>query len=83
VPFTAFQPFWGRRVAELGVGPHPVKPEDLTQDVLADILSVLTTNEPMRRNAAELGEKVRAENGVARAVDVLESTVWLAARAGA
>jgi UDP:flavonoid glycosyltransferase YjiC (YdhE family) len=83
VPFTAFQPFWGRRVAELGVGPHPVKPEDLTQDVLADILSVLTRNEPMRRNAAELGEKVRAENGVARAVDVLESTVWLAARAGA
>jgi UDP:flavonoid glycosyltransferase YjiC (YdhE family) len=83
VPFTAFQPFWGRRVADLGVGPDPVKPENLTPDVLADMLSVLTTNAEMRKKAADLGERVRAENGVARAMDVLESTVYLAARAGA
>jgi UDP:flavonoid glycosyltransferase YjiC (YdhE family) len=71
IPFFADQPFWGRRVAELGVGPAPIPRKQLTADRLAQAIQTAVTDEAMRQRAAELGAKIRAEDGIARAVEVV------------
>jgi len=68
VPHMADQPFWGRRVHELGVGVQPVPRHQLTVDALADGIAQLTSNTSLRANAAALGAFIRAEDGVAAAV---------------
>lgn len=71
VPFTSDQPFWGRRVYQLGVGPQPIPVQQLTADKLAQALIRATNDEVMRQRAAVLGERIRAENGVACAVEIM------------
>jgi UDP:flavonoid glycosyltransferase YjiC (YdhE family) len=68
VPFTMDQPFWGSRVAALGVGPKPIPRARLTTERLADALRRTVADEAMRERAAALGERIRAEDGVAEAV---------------
>jgi sterol 3beta-glucosyltransferase len=72
IPFFGDQPFWGRRVAELGVGPAPIPQKQLTADRLAQAIQIAVTDQSMRQKAAELGSKIRAENGIAQAVAVLQ-----------
>ena len=72
VPFMADQPFWGRRVHALGVGPKPIPRRQLTAEKLAVGIRLLITNEAMRRRAADLGALIRAEDGVVRAAELLE-----------
>jgi sterol 3beta-glucosyltransferase len=72
VPFTADQPFWGRRVHFLGVGPRPIPAPKLTAQRLAQAISEAVRNEEMRDRARVLGEQIRSEDGVGRAVDFVE-----------
>ena len=72
VPFFADQPFWGRRVAGLGVGPAPIPRQKLTVDRLAQAIGQAVTEEGMRRRAAGLGARIRREDGVGRAVAIIE-----------
>lgn len=72
VPFMADQPFWGRRLAALGAGPAPIPRKQLTAGGLAEAITRAVTDESMRQEAAELGRKIRAEDGVATAVAVIE-----------
>jgi UDP:flavonoid glycosyltransferase YjiC (YdhE family) len=74
IPFFGDQPFWGHRVAQLGVGPKPIPRAQLTVERLASAIHTAVTDEAMRRRAAELGMKIRAEDGVANAVTVIESS---------
>jgi UDP:flavonoid glycosyltransferase YjiC (YdhE family) len=69
-PFGADQPFWGQRVADLGVGPSPVPGKKLTAERLAAAIRTITSDEAMKARARALGEKIRAEDGVARAIEV-------------
>jgi sterol 3beta-glucosyltransferase len=71
-PFGVDQPFWARRMAGLGVAP-PARPvRALTGRTLAAALGRALGDEQMRARAAELGRRLRAENGCGRAVAVLE-----------
>lgn len=72
VPHMADQPFWGRRVHHLGVGPKPIPRPKLTAGKLAEGILELVSESPMRRQAEQLGAKIRAENGVARGVEAIE-----------
>jgi UDP:flavonoid glycosyltransferase YjiC (YdhE family) len=72
VPFLMDQFYWGRRVFELGVGPQPIPFKQLSVDRLAAAITVAVGDEPMRRRAATLGARIRAEDGVARAVEIVE-----------
>jgi sterol 3beta-glucosyltransferase len=72
IPFFGDQFFWGQRVAELGVGPEPISRQQLTVERLAQAIFQALTDERMRTNAANLGSKIQAENGVASAVDVIQ-----------
>jgi sterol 3beta-glucosyltransferase len=70
-PFGVDQPFWSRRMADLGVAP-PARPvRALTGRTLAAALGRVLGDEQMRARAAELGRRVRAEDGCGRAVGLL------------
>ena len=71
-PFVADQPFWGRRVDALGAGPPPIPQRKLTVDNLASAIRQAVTADRMRQRAAELGEKIRAEDGAGRAASLIE-----------
>lgn len=75
-PFFGDQPFWARRVAELGVGPAALDRRTLTAERLAAALLAMDDAD-MRQRAATLGEQIRGEDGPAEAVAVIEA---LAAR---
>jgi sterol 3beta-glucosyltransferase len=70
-PFLADQPFWGRVVHGRGVGPKPIPQRRLTVTSLAAAIDAAVHGGAMRRRAAELGEQIRAEDGVARAVEII------------
>ena len=72
VPFAMDQPFWGSRVEALGAGPTPIPRKRLTAARLADALRKAVTDEAMRARAAEIGELLRAEDGVAEAAACFE-----------
>jgi UDP:flavonoid glycosyltransferase YjiC (YdhE family) len=74
VPFFADQPFWGRRVAALGVGPQPIPREKMTRDGLAAAIRSAVGDRGMAVRAADQGRRISAEDGVARAVALLEQT---------
>lgn len=71
VPFGFDQFYWGQRAAHLGVGPRPVPFRKLTAARLAAAIEAAVSDEGMRARAAALGQKLRAENGVQRAVAVI------------
>jgi UDP:flavonoid glycosyltransferase YjiC (YdhE family) len=72
VPFFGDQPYWGRRVQALGVGPQAIQRKSLTVPKLAEAISNAVENETMRKNAAALGERIRAEDGVQSAVEFIK-----------
>lgn len=75
VPTRGDQPFWGRRVHDLGCGPAPIPRKQLTADRLAYALRMAVTHDPMRARAAAVGEQIRAEDGVAAAVRIVQETL--------
>jgi len=72
VPHAGDQPLWARRVRELGVGPPPIPRRQMTADRLAAAIVSAGTDEDMRASAAMLGERIRAEDGIGRAIEVIE-----------
>lgn len=70
VPFAADQPFWGARIAALGVGHNPIPRKHLTLDRLATAVSAVVHDEPMRARASALGALIRQKDGVAAAVEI-------------
>ncbi|MFD2796016.1 glycosyltransferase [Promicromonospora vindobonensis] len=71
-PFVADQPFWGRLVRRLGVGPAPQPQKKLEPAALAAALTQLVGNPDLAGAARRIGEQVRAEDGVGTAVRALE-----------
>jgi sterol 3beta-glucosyltransferase len=65
------QLFWGRRVSELGVGPEPIPQKKLSAETLLPAIRTATGDERVAERAAVLGEKIRTERGIARAVGVI------------
>ena len=71
-PFIVDQFFWGRLVAEAGVGSEPVPQKRLTGERLAAALREVTTDAGIRERADAAGRRIRAEDGVAAAVAQIE-----------
>ncbi|MBD2504924.1 glycosyltransferase [Anabaena azotica] len=72
IPFGADQLFWGKRVAELGVGPEPIPRKKLTVEGLTEAIQTAMTDQTMRQRAANLGSKIQAEDGIARAIAIIQ-----------
>jgi UDP:flavonoid glycosyltransferase YjiC (YdhE family) len=75
IPFMGDQPYWGERIHALGVGPKPILQKALTARRLADAITQAITEEEIKQRAAILGEKIRAEDGVANAVELVKRCV--------
>jgi sterol 3beta-glucosyltransferase len=71
-PFFGDQPFWGRLVHQAGLGPAPLAQRRLTPARLAAAMHDAVHSQPLRQATAALGERLRAEDGVARAVEWLQ-----------
>lgn len=82
VPHMLDQRAWGRRLYELGVAPRPIPRRKLSAGRLHEGIAAAVTGE-MRERAAALGERIRAEDGVACALGLFEqcSTVAVEPRA--
>lgn len=71
-PFMGDQPFWGRRVYELGVGPQPIPRRRLTTERLTAAIERAISDAAMRERAVRLGERIRTEDGITQAVEIIE-----------
>lgn len=77
VPQFFDQPYWGRRVHGLGCGPAPVPLRKLTPTILANALDLLSTNKGYETGAKKLSDTLQAEDGLQRAIEVIEATMVL------
>ena len=69
-PFFGDQPFWGRRLAALGVGPPPLERRRLDVPTLAAAFKA-TDDPAMRERAQTLGQRIAQEDGVKAATDFI------------
>jgi sterol 3beta-glucosyltransferase len=73
VPFFADQPFWGRRVYTLGCGPRPIPFSKLNTPYLAAAIDQAVNEHRFHQNAQSISEKLKAEDGVGKAVGFIRS----------
>jgi sterol 3beta-glucosyltransferase len=71
LPVAADQYFWAERLARLGVGLRAVGRRGVNPGSLARLFLRAATDRAMRERARRMGERIRAEDGVARAVEAL------------
>ncbi|MBA3468482.1 MAG: glycosyltransferase family 1 protein [Herpetosiphonaceae bacterium] len=71
-PFMGDQPFWGKRVADLGVGTRPIPQKKLTAKQLTEAILEAVTHKTMRQAAHRLGQQIEAESGIGNAVAIIE-----------
>jgi UDP:flavonoid glycosyltransferase YjiC (YdhE family) len=71
-PFLLDQYAWADRVVKSGVGLRLADSKRLTAEKLAQAIHTAVTDSALRARAAAFGESIRAENGVARVVEVIE-----------
>ena len=71
-PFLLDQYAWADRVVKSGVGLRLADSKRLTAEKLAQAIHTAVTDSALRTRAADLGTRIRAENGVARAVEIIE-----------
>ena len=74
-PYTADQPHWAAKIVELGVGPKTLPLKKLTAQALASFIQEAITNKEMQDKAAALGAKIREEDGIVQAIQVIESHI--------
>ena len=76
VPFVFDQYYWGERIAELGVGPKPIRYKDLNVDRLMEVIYVGISNSQIRQKAVELSKKIKAEKGIHNTLTILEKLLY-------
>jgi UDP:flavonoid glycosyltransferase YjiC (YdhE family) len=82
VPDNTDQFSWARRIHELGVASAPIRRRKLSPAQLGEAIRLVTTDEAIRARSAALGETIRAEDGVGRAVAHFERSVASAVASG-
>jgi UDP:flavonoid glycosyltransferase YjiC (YdhE family) len=75
VPHFFDQPYWGRRIFELGCGPQPVRLRKLTPGILASALEELATDASYQAATTELSDRLHLEDGTGLAADIVEETI--------
>lgn len=75
IPFTSDQPFWGHRVHSLSAGPKPIPAKKFSAQTLAKSIVTAVSDQEMRARAKAMGARIRAEDGVSRAIDIVQKYV--------
>lgn len=74
VPFTADQPFWGRRVSAIGAGPKPILVKDLSVEKLTRAIAE-ADDQVVREQVQIIGQEIKNEDGIQRAIELIEAYV--------
>ncbi len=72
VPFMTDQPFWARQVHEVGAAPKPILVKHLSVERLIRAI-IEAGSDNIRERAGALGQAVHKEDGVTRAVELIET----------
>jgi sterol 3beta-glucosyltransferase len=72
VPYCLDHTFWAWRLRKLGVAPPSIKRHRLTASAMSDAIRQAIENPSLRARAAEVAPVISAENGLERAVQLLE-----------
>jgi sterol 3beta-glucosyltransferase len=72
VPHMIDQSAWGRRMHALGAGPAPIRRRRLSIERLHAAIEEAVTDPEIRESARALGERIRGEDGIARATDAFQ-----------
>jgi sterol 3beta-glucosyltransferase len=72
IPHMQDQPYWGQKVQQVGAGPRPIPRRKLTVSALADAIRLAVGDPALRERARQIGAAVRAEDGLERAIRVIE-----------
>lgn len=72
-PFFGDQPYWGERVAALGAGPAPLPFRAMTVPRLAGRIRRAVEDRGMADRAGDVGRRIRDEDGVGRALEIIDS----------
>ena len=75
VPFVFDQFYWGKRVLDLGIGPEPIPHKKLSAANHAATLDLVFNDTHTQECATALGDKIRLDDGVRTAVDVIEDVI--------
>lgn len=74
VCYSSFdQPYWGRRIFTLGLGPKPIALKRLSARRFAERLKELVGNESFRKRAAGMSQVIAAEDGLSMTAEIIES----------
>ena len=69
---TFDQPYWGRRIFTLGLGPRPQALKRLVARRFAVGLKELVSNESYGERAAEIAQLIAAEDSLSMTVEIIE-----------
>jgi sterol 3beta-glucosyltransferase len=72
VPWWGDMYFWADRLHRIGVSPPFIPKGNLSADRLAEAIRIAVKDAVLRERAAEIGRRIASEDGVARAVEILE-----------
>ena len=73
VAHHADQPYWGKRLSDLGVAPRHLRRRSLTAERLAKRLQQVLATPAMTQRAQVLGEQIEKEDGLTTAIEMIES----------
>ena len=72
IPFTSDQPFWGRRVYQIGAGPEPIPARKLSESVLIKAIDRAINDQAMRARATRISNQIAMEDGCSQAIRIIE-----------
>jgi sterol 3beta-glucosyltransferase len=75
MPLIIDQPYWAYRVQQLKIGPPRIKIGKVSDKELKEKVYDLVTNPVYKKNAEELGEKIRSEQSTDNFCDFIESMI--------
>lgn len=73
IPHFSDNHFWSQKVWTLGVSPEPIPRNQLTAEKLAGAIKKTLEDKRMQQQAAVIGQRIKAENGVRQAVAEIEN----------
>ncbi len=73
VAHNADQPYWGKRLSDLGVAPKHLHRRNLTAERLAKRIQKVLDTPAMKERAQVLGKQMETEDGLTTAIELVES----------
>jgi sterol 3beta-glucosyltransferase len=75
IPSAWDQPFWGKRMADLRVGPPPIQRSQLSSDRLCYSIQRAIEDKTIKLSALKLSNSICGEDGVSEAVRIIKTVV--------